>query len=201
MAEQHGQGMPMTAEAARSARVLLVGKRVRVLDELGRSLQHLGMEAIQETDLERARNSIDGSSVDVVALGRAVRGAKREALVSALRAQNPSLKVVDGLAPIPQLLVAQIQESLSTPSGDARIVNSAVYEQVNNRVVLMMQRSADVTVTMLRLDLMHRLHQMPIFVGRLGDGRQNIPIGRKIGRGERFLVVQADEQTSAHQVN
>lgn len=191
----------MTAETTQSARVLLVGKRARALDELGRALQQLGMETVQETDIERARTSIDGANVDVVALGRAVRGAKREALVTALRAQNPQLKVVDGLAPIPQLLVAQIQQAVTLPGGDDRIVASAMYEQVNNRVVLMMQKPGDVTVTLHRLDPLYRLHQMPIFAGRLGEGRQNIPIGRKIGRGERFLVVRADDQTSVHQIH
>jgi hypothetical protein len=192
----------MTAESAqRVARVLLVGKRARVLDELGRALQHLGMEVIQETDLERARNSVDGASVDVLALGRAVRGAKREAVVTALRAQNPALKVVDGLAPIPPLIVAQIQEAVSSPPGGSRIVSNAMYEQVNNRVVLMMTRPAEVGVVLHRLDPLYRIHQTPIFAGRLGDGRQNLPIGRKIGRGERYLVVRADHQTSVHQVH
>src|SRR5690606_23810157 len=98
------------------------GKRMRVLDELGRSLQHLGMQVIQETDLERAKTSIDAASIDVLALGRAVRGGKREDLVTALKAQNPRLKVVDGLAPIPPLMVAQIQEAVNSPAKAARIV-------------------------------------------------------------------------------
>ncbi|NDL58548.1 hypothetical protein [Phytoactinopolyspora mesophila] len=191
----------MTAESVHVARVLLVGKRARVLEELGRSLQHLGMEVVQETDLARARDVIDGSMVDVLALGRAVRGAKREELVVALRAQNPRLKVVDGLAPIPPLLVAQVQEAVSTPPSDTRIVGSATYEQGINRVVLIMRRSAEVGIMLHRLDPLYRIHQTPIFAGRLGDGRQNIPIGRKIGRGERFLVVRADQETTVHQVN
>lgn len=192
----------MTAESAQQvARVLLVGKRARVLDELGRALQHLGMEVVQETDLDRARVTVDGASVDVVALGRAVRGAKREAMVTALRAQNSALKVVDGLAPIPPLLVAQIQEAVHAPADAGKIINSAVYEQMNNRVVLMMSRSAEVGVMLHRLDPIYRIHQTPVFAGRLGDGRQNLPIGRKVGRGERYLVVRADQQTSVHQVH
>lgn len=191
----------MTAETVHVARVLLVGKRMRALNELGRSLQHLGMEVLQETDLVRARTSIDGAAVDVVALGRAVRGAKREDLVTALKAQNPRLKVVDGLAPIPALLVAQIQEAVNAPAKSARIVSSAIYEQGINRVVLMMRRSAEVSVVLHRLDPLYRIYQMPIFSGRLGDGRQHIPIGRKVGRGERYLVVRADQETSVHQIH
>jgi hypothetical protein len=191
----------MTAESVHVARVLLVGKRARVLEELGRSLQHLGMEVVQEKDLARPMDFIDGSMVDVLALGRAVRGAKREELVVALRAQNPRLKVVDGLAPIPPLLVAQVQEAVSTPPGDARAVANATYEQGINRVVLIMRRSAEVGIMLHRLDPLYRIHQTPIFAGRLGDGRQNIPIGRKIGRGERFLVVRADQETTVHQVH
>ncbi|NED99633.1 hypothetical protein [Phytoactinopolyspora halotolerans] len=191
----------MTAEAEQQvARVLLLGKRARVLDELGRTLTHLGMDVIQETDLDRA-SSIDATTVDVLALGRAVRGAKRETVVTALKDQNPALKVVDGLAPIPPLIVAQIQEAISIPSGGQKIVASAMYEQVNNRVVLMMTRPAEVGVMMHRLDPLYRMHQTPIFAGRLGSGRQNLPIGRKVGRGERYLVVRADQETSVHQIH
>ncbi len=172
-----------------------------MLEELGRSLQHLGMDVAQETDLARARDVVDASEVDVVALGRAVRGNKREELVVALRAQNPRLKVVDGLAPIPALLVAQVQEAVGTPSAGERVVASAFYEQGINRVVLLMRKSAEVGIILHRLDSLYRVHQTPIFSGRLGEGRQNIPIGRKIGRGERYLVVSADHEVSVHQVH
>lgn len=159
------------------------------------------MEVVQETDVERARTSIDGSMVDVVAVGRAIRGRKREELVGALRAQNPGLKVVDGLAPIPALLVAQIQEAVTAPSSSTRSVGSATYEQGVNRVVLTMRRPAEVGVVLHRLDPLYRVHQTPLFAGRLGDGRQHIPIGRKLGKGERYLVVRADAETSVHQVH
>src|SRR5688572_12331508 len=98
----------MTTVSEQAARVLLVGRRPRVLDELGRALRSVGMHVREETDVDRVRRGIDGSTVDVLALGRAVPGSIRDGLVAALRARNPLVKVVDGLVPITAVLVAQV---------------------------------------------------------------------------------------------
>ena len=190
----------MTTVSEQAARVLLVGRRPRVLDELGRALRSVGMHVREETDVDRVRSGIDGSTVDVLALGRAVPGSTRDGLVAALRARNPLVKVVDGLVPITAILVAQVQEVLGTPAKDVRIVGGAAYEPADSRFVLVMRRPAQVAVTLHRLDPIYRAHEEPIFTGRLDSGRQHLPVLRRIGRGERFLVVHADTETTVHKI-
>ncbi|PSL03227.1 hypothetical protein CLV30_108139 [Haloactinopolyspora alba] len=188
----------MTTEIGTPARVLLVGKRVRVLDELGTALRAVGMVVREETDVDRATTGIDGASVDVLALGRTFTGSKRDRIVTALRAQNPRLKVVEGLAPIPELMVAQVREAVGTPDRDNRIVGAAAYERGDNSIVLILRRAANLDVTLYRLDPMYRVHRLEAFTGPLGPGKQRLPLGRRVGRGERFLVVQADQETTVH---
>lgn len=188
----------MTTEIGTPARVLLVGKRVRVLDELGRALRAAGMVVREETDVDRATSAVDGASIDILALGRTFSGSKRQRIVAALKAQNPRLKVVEALAPIPELVVAQVREAVNTPNRDTRIIGAAAYERGDNSIVLILRRAAHVDVTLFRLDPMYRVHRLDAFTGPLSNGRQRLPLGRRVGRGERFLVVQADQETTVH---
>ncbi|MBD0292173.1 MAG: hypothetical protein ICV70_01190 [Jiangellaceae bacterium] len=182
-------------------RVLLVGRRADVLRRLADALSRHGLHVRQETDVEQACTELDGSKYDVLALGRGVVGTKRDSLISALRARNPSLRVVDGLAPITALQEAQVQEALGPPAGWDRIVASAWLDPGDERVVLSLRRPADVTVELFRLDLLYRAHEQRLHSGRLDAGRHVLPKRVRFRRAERFLVVRADGQTSVHPIN
>ena len=185
---------------AATPRVLLVGKRARVLDRLAEALRQEGMHVREDTDFDHARTQVDGSTVDVIALGRAVPGGRREPLVTALKAQNPSLKVVDGLAPITPLLVAQVQEALTDPGPDSRLVTAAGLLPGDDRVMVTLRRPATVSIILHRLDALYRAHEQSIHDGPLGRGRHTFPTRSRSTRGERFLVVRADDQTSVHAI-
>lgn len=186
----------MAADSQHPARVLLVGKRERVLDEAGAFLRADGLLVHEETDIEKVKSTYDGFSLDILVLGRSVRQAKREDLVATLRVQNPKLSVVYGYAPIVPIFVAQVREAVSVTG--APIVGDAAFENANNRVVLVMNQQADVSVTLYHLDTWQRTHEVPVYVGPLNRGTHNLPLFKPLSRrGERFLVVKADHQTAA----
>lgn len=185
---------------ATTGRVLLVGKRARVLDQLADALRNEGLHVREETDVDRVRTHVDGSTVDVLALGRALTGARRESLVAALRAKNPALRVVDGLAPITPLLVAQVQEALTSPGIESRIVAATGVEVADRTVAISLRRRADVTVVYHRLDALYRAHEQQLHSGPLERGRHWFPVKGSVTRGERFVVVRADGQTTVHQL-
>jgi len=179
---------------------LLVGKHARVLDRLADALRREGLHVRQETELDRAGTSLDGGTVDVVALGRAVTGARRQTIISALRASNPSLRVVDGLAPITPLLVAQIQEALGADSKEQGIVSAVGIDHADLRVSLTLRRPANVTVDLYRLDYLYRAHEERVHSGPLDRGHHLLPTRSRVTAGERFLVIRADDQTTVHPV-
>jgi len=189
------------ADSTLNGRVLLVGKRARILDQLADDLTRLGLHVREETDVERARTQIDGATVDVVAVGRAIKPGQRERLVHALRTKNPRLRVVQGLAPITPVLVAQVEEALTAPSRDARIVGAVALETVNARVVITLRQAVEASVDLHRLDMLYRAHEQQIYRGPLERGRNFLPIRGRFHRGERFLVVRAAGQTSVHAVD
>jgi hypothetical protein len=184
---------------APTGRVLLVGKRARVLDRLADALRREGLHVRQETE-DRAGSLAGGDTVDVVALGRAVTGTRRDTIVRELRARNPSLRVVDSLAPITPLLVAQIHEALTVPSREPAIIISAGVDPSDRSVLLKLRRSANVTVDLYRLDLLYRAHEEHVHSGRLDRGSHVLPTKGRVTAGERFLVVRADDQTTVHPV-
>ncbi|MGH8827718.1 MAG: hypothetical protein ACRDVZ_09030, partial [Jiangellaceae bacterium] len=149
-----------------------------------------------ETRVDAVLGSPPGFVPDVVALGRAVNAAKRERVIAAIRSRNPHLRVVDGMAPITALLVAQVQEAITVPDSAERLVERAMFESAGNRVVLHLSRAALVEVTMHRLDPLYRAHELRVFDGQLGPGRHNLPIAGRVGRGERYVVVRGDGQTA-----
>lgn len=180
-----------------SGRVLLVGKRQRVLDEVAADLARLGLHVREETDLEQAA-ALDGSNFEVMAVGRAITGTKRTELVSRLRAVNPRIKVVEGLAPIAPVLVAQVEEALTSPGRDASVVGNASLETVNSRVVVTLRRACEAQVVLHRLDMFYRAHETEVHSGPLVRGKNFLPVGGRITHGERFLVVRAKGETTVH---
>jgi hypothetical protein len=190
----------VTADSTLNGRVLLVGKRARILDHLADSLTRMGLHVREETDVDRARMQIDGATIDVLAVGRAIKPAKRDELYQTLKAKNPRLQLVQGLAPITPLLVAQIEEALTSPSRDARVVGSAHMEISNERVVVSMRRAAEAVVVLHRLDMLYRAHEVEIHRGPLVRGRNFLPISGRHVRGERYLVVRAAGETSVHPI-
>lgn len=177
-----------------------MGKRARILDQLADSLTRMGLHVREETDADRARMQVNGATVDVLAVGRAIRASQREALIGTLRAQNPRLRVVEGLAPITPLLVAQIEEALTSPGRDVQVVGNAALETVNRRVVVTLRRPAEVAVDLYRLDLLYRAHEMQVYRGPLERGRNFLPLKGRFHRGERYIVVRAGGETSVHPV-
>lgn len=190
----------VTVDLTLSGSVLLVFQRARVMDEVADGLRRIGLTVREETDVQRARTQVDGATVDVLAVGRSVKPDKRDELVRTLRARNSALRVVNGLAPITGLLVAQVEEALTSPGRDSRIVRDAALETVNSRVVVTLRKPADTTVDLYRLDMLYRAHESHVYAGPLVRGRNYLHVGGRYARGDRFLVVRAGGQTSVHVV-
>lgn len=192
--------MTVTADPTLSGNVLLVFQRARVMDEVADVLRRMGVNVREETNAQHARAQVDGATVDVLAVGRSVKPDRRNELVRALRSRNSGLRVVNALAPITGLLVAQVEEALTSPGRDRRIVGDAALEIVNSRVVVTLRRAADTTVDLYRLDMLYRAHETRVHDGPLVKGRNYLPLGGRYARGDRFLVVRAGGQTSVHVV-
>lgn len=180
------------------ARVLLVGKRMRSLEHLGGQLRERGMVVRAQTDTSEVRLLPESEKYDAVVLSRAMRSSGVERLLATLKSMNPDVQVVHALAPLDPVIVAQVEQAVVTPDPTSRITANAMFEIGNSRVVLMLRGDAAVEVGMYRLDGVYRAQHIPVYHGALSGGRHNLPIVRRVGSGERYLVVRADGEATVH---
>lgn len=180
------------------ARVLLVGRRMRALEHLGGELRERGMVVREQTDSREVRLLPDSPGYDAVVISRGMRRSAVETLVSMLKGMNPDIRVIHALTPLVPVTVAQVEQAIATPAPANRITAEAMFEIANSRVVLILRDTAVVEVAMHRLDGLYRAQHIPIYEGELSRGRHNLPIIRRVGPGERYVVVRADDETTVH---
>ena len=88
---------------------LLIGKRAKILTSVKDRLRAFGWQVILTDDLDLQKLlALDVSKMAVIAFGRAVNKNDKDVLLQHYKQQNGSVVVVDGLAPIPELIVYQI---------------------------------------------------------------------------------------------
>lgn len=88
---------------------LLIGKRAKILRTIATRLRALGwtVDTTNTLDIDQLQ-AIDVTQINVIAFGRALSREQKDTLIRSFRKQKPSIAIVEGLAPIPELLVYQI---------------------------------------------------------------------------------------------
>jgi hypothetical protein len=98
--------------------ILLIGKRAKILEQVAEHLRSYGcnVELTNNLDTEYLK-SIDVSRVAAAAYGQALTDEEKNGLTAHYQQQNPSLKVIEGWAPIPELITYQILASTKPIEG------------------------------------------------------------------------------------
>jgi hypothetical protein len=173
-------------------RVLLIGKRAKVLVRLQDPLREVSIDAELTQDLTGAGIGDQGEYA-AVAFGRGVNDKDRARMKAAFSAANRDVALVDGLAPITPLLVAQFEEALGRrPKEERRIAEVTVS---GGRVVLDVRSDCRVRITSQRLDRLYRTHTEQAFDGRLAPGTHAIQLSRRLARArDAFVVARTDDE-------
>lgn len=180
------------------AQILLVGKRMRSLEHLGDLLRQRGLVVREQTDARDVRLLPDSTGYDAVFLSRGLRRSAVERLISTVKQLNANVRVIHALTPLIPVMLAQVEQAIGPSAASGRITAEATFEIANNRVVLILRESAVVEVALHRLDGLYRAQHIPVYAGELTQGRHNLPIIRRVGPGERYVVVRAGGQTTVH---
>jgi hypothetical protein len=165
-------------------RVMLVGRRRRVLEPTAARLVAAGLDVRWSTRAGQALVQVGPFAPQVLALGRGVSADQRAALIAAFRARVADLAVVDGLAPVPELLAAQVVQA-ARPSAVVAVTSVTPTE-----LHLTLSEPRHVTVVQHRLTFPKRAHRDVVADADLPAGDTAVPLPRT--RGRRFLVVQSD---------
>jgi hypothetical protein len=109
--------LPRSSDPSMSSAVLVIGRSGNVLTETVELLLAEGQSAGATNDFDNVLELFDATTLDTVVFGGMVPPDTKEALRTQLRAANPALDFIQGLAGIPGLIAAQVQATL-TPAGD-----------------------------------------------------------------------------------
>jgi len=89
-----------------SKRILLLGKRPDVMEQLLRQVHEAGLQAQGSTDLATVHQAFNARDFDLIGLGGGLEQPERHLLTAEFRRRNPTVAVVDLVAP---LAVAQLR--------------------------------------------------------------------------------------------
>lgn len=181
----------------RQVRALIIGKRAALLSRLKEALDGLGVDSVLSQDLGKLpeADAADLSQFGAVVFGRAVPRHSRLAMIETLTAANPDIIEVQGMAPMTELLVAQVQQALDQrPTRDRFIVD---LHYLDNQLSMVLAAPANVEVIVLRLDVMYRTHRDVVFGERLNAGRHTVDIDPLYARAkESFIIVRAADDVT-----
>jgi hypothetical protein len=190
----HPSTMTGTSVDNPTMRVLMVGKSNKLMARMAAKMTPLGMVVQSTQDLHSACRDLDGRDVDVVVVGRALTDEQRREVSGTLHVRNPDLPIVKSMGPYGELVGPQVEAALRRP-GTHPAVESAT--RTGGVLTLRMRRPAEVTVRLLRHDLIWRLHDTVLFTGAVPAGPSDVRIGRRrlgIG-GESFALIGVDGHT------
>jgi hypothetical protein len=168
-------------------RVLLIGARVAVLAKLAAALRTIGVGA----DIAHDAHGVPDDELrgyGAVAFGPGTAERERAAVGDAFARARLPVALVDGLAPIVPLLVAQIEQALDrSPTGQRRLTALTADGAAADVEVTSTCR---VTLTAYRLDRLSRTHVRDLFDGVLEPGRHRLALDPKAVKGQSFLVAR-----------
>ncbi|UQA91810.1 oxidoreductase [Streptomyces halobius] len=166
-------------------RVLLIGRRAAALTKLAAALRGTGIGAEITRDVADAAPD-ELRSYGAVALGRGMGETGRAAVRQAFADAGSTAVLVDGLAPIVPLAVAQIEQALDRcPQDERRLLR---LDTERGTAVLTVATPCRVRLTGYRLDRLCRTRTTELFDGQLEAGRH--VFGLKGMTGEGYVVAR-----------
>jgi hypothetical protein len=134
----------MTTDNAQRS-VLLIGKSQLVLDDSVAGLRDLGYKAEATNDFADITGRFDARKLDLIVFGGQVPPDRKAELREEIRAINPQVIFVQGLAGIPGLIINQVQGAFGSEHQDP--TGAPAHTPDERSIPLTLASPADVKVT------------------------------------------------------
>ncbi|MER5973589.1 oxidoreductase [Streptomyces sp. NPDC002055] len=169
-------------------RVLLIGHRAALLARLAAALRGIGIGAEISREAVRAHPA-ELLRYGAVLFGDTVDVAERAAVRRAFEAAGSAAVLVEPLAPVLPLLVAQLTRALDPDPAAPRSVTGLSADE--REITLDVATACRVRLVVHRLGALGRNRDHDAFDGILEPGRQVIAPGRGVLRARSFVVAHA----------
>ncbi|MDJ1131074.1 oxidoreductase [Streptomyces iconiensis] len=161
------------AAEAPTRRVLLVGARAAVLARLAKALRQIGISAEISRDAALA-SAEELNSYGAVAIGSSIGAEEQAAVRAAFAAAGSDATIVDGLAPIVPVLVAQIEAALDRSAYGQRQLTAL--DASGGTATLTVGTPCRVQLTAYRVDRLNRTHTYDLLDTQLTAGEHHIDL-------------------------
>jgi hypothetical protein len=183
--------------------VLLIGRSQRVLDETVAGLHELGYKAEATNDFADVTGRFDARKLNVVVFGGQVPPQRRAELNEEIRAINPQIMFVQGLAGIPGLIVNQVNGAFAARQLDPTAAPTITHQERSIRLTL--PDPADVKVSVWWgtsfVPPDPKSDSLVLLDERLARGNHTIPIPDHIPLKVAFATVQVDATIHAFSID
>lgn len=177
-------------------RVLSIGKRKGVLKPFTDELIKQGFSACWTNKINRATSDFNGKNFDLIAFGRGVDNENKETIKNTFSRQNPGITFLSGLAPITDLLVAQIKYALFDQSQAEHIIEE--FNVSNSGKItfsLTANRPCALEITLYSQNLFFQTKRTTLFKQTIESGNRNILTEKKKTKFRQdFIVVKVNEE-------
>lgn len=175
-------------------RILLIGKSKRILKKLAQALTIEGFDCVWVNKITEMSKYFSNGSYDLVAFGRGILRFDKEHLKGAFLKQNPTILFIDGLAPITELLVAQIKNTFALRAGMtsgfdlSSFVETAQGLKMNFKVT----EPTNISIDLFRINALHYVKRETLPLGKAQRGHHEIMITplSTIKKETGFIVVK-----------
>jgi hypothetical protein len=179
-------------------RVLVVGRSPSVLLAAAGILRAKGYSADVSNQYEKVLDDYDVTALDVLVFGGMVPADTKERLRREISALNPGVTFVQGLAGMPGLIAAQVDEATKPLEAELE------YDTTDRTFKLRLDAPAAVTVEAWWgtsfVPPEPKSTSLVIFDGRLGAGDHSIPLPADVPSEASFAGVTADSATRVYTV-
>jgi hypothetical protein len=132
--------------ATETARVLVVGRSPSVLIAAVRLLRDKGYRADVTNQFDQVLDDYDVTDLDILVFGGMVPPETKQHLREEITRRNAGITVIQGLAGIPGVIAAQVEEATSRDSGEGGEGGDVTYDQTERTLRIVLDDAEHVTV-------------------------------------------------------
>jgi hypothetical protein len=177
--------------------ILSVGNNSILLQQITAQLNQHGFKANWTTFSEKVVTLYNGSDLDMVAFGREINQKTKLFIMSIFSVQNPAIIFVDGLAPIPSLIVDQIRHTAAIAKGrNGNPLKGIEINKADRSVAFTATAECKVKIDLYQLSPFYAITEKVIAQTTLAPGKHTFTVDKKDKSffGKHFIVVKANDK-------
>ncbi len=177
--------------------ILSVGNITTHLQQITIQLNEHGFKANWTTYSDKVVTLYNGSDLDMVAFGPGIKEKYKLFIMEIFSVQNPAIIFVDGLAPIPSLVVDQIRHTAAIAKGrNGNPLKDIEINKADCSVAFSAIAECKVKIDLYHLSPFYNVTEKIVTQTHLSPGKHKFTVDKKDKSffGKHFIVIKANDK-------